>query len=160
MNIFVLDTNPYLAAEYQCDKHVVKMVLETGQMLSTIHRAHGSNDAKLYATTHRRHPCTLWAEASRSNYAWLFDHFCGLSNVYTARYQKVHKTFLSLFGVVDAPPDDLPDIGLTPFAQAMPDEYKDDDAVVAYRRYYAKAKADILEYRFSPRPSWLNEFTC
>ena len=38
MNIFVLDRNPVIAAQMQCDKHIVKMIVESGQMLSTVHR--------------------------------------------------------------------------------------------------------------------------
>ena len=82
MNIFVLDTDPTIAAQMQCDKHVVKMPLECAQMLSTVHRHYGSDDFQLYKSTHKHHPCTLWAASSRANYAWLFDHFRALNDEY------------------------------------------------------------------------------
>ena len=38
MNVFFLDTRPDTAAEMHCDKHVTKMIIEYGQLLSTAHR--------------------------------------------------------------------------------------------------------------------------
>lgn len=125
MNIFVLSVDPVLAAMYQCDKHVVKMALETAQMLSTI--AGGP-----YKPTHAKHPCTIWAGTTWHNFEWLREHGMALCREYSYRYNKRHKC-QSIIENVSTPK--LPS-GLTPFAQAMPDEYRDDDAVAAYRRYY------------------------
>ena len=155
MNIFVLDKCPYRAAEQQCDKHVVKMVLETGQMLSTIHRQYGNHHNTLYKATHAHHPCTVWARTNRSNYNWLYDHFCALANEYLYRYDKSHKSFIQLYPVVQYPPDGMPDGELTPFALAMPEEYKGDDPVESYRRYYTGEKADFLTYTRRQAPYWL-----
>lgn len=137
-----------------CDKHVVKMPLECAQMLSTVQRAGGNGDDILYRPTHQHHPCTVWAGQSRDNYAWLFEHFAALAAEYTHRYYKSHASWLKLRDVLRCPPE-LPDIGLTPFAQAMPDEYKHDDAVVAYRAYYTHEKAPILAYTRREPPEWL-----
>ena len=65
MNIFVLDNDPFKAAEYQCDKHVVKMVLETAQLLCSAH------ETAPYKRTHYNHPCAIWTRSSLSNYMWL-----------------------------------------------------------------------------------------
>jgi hypothetical protein len=156
MNIFVLDKCPYRAAEQQCDKHVVKMVLETGQMLSTVHRQYGNLHDTLYRETHSKHPCTQWAGRNRANYNWLFDHFCGLANEYLHRYGKTHKSFTQLYAVVRYPPDAMPDGELTPFALAMPEHYKGDDAVESYRRYYLGEKSDFLTYTKRQAPYWLS----
>lgn len=155
MNIFVLDYCPTVAAQMQCDKHVVKMPLECAQMLSTVHRAYGSDEMALYRPTHKHHPCTLWASASRANYYWLYDHFKALSDEYTHRYGRVHLSWRKLQDVVAHCPAQIIDDGLTPFAQAMPDEYKHDDAVTAYRAYYVNDKAKILTYTRRDQPVWL-----
>lgn len=155
MNIFVLDLDPVVAAQMQCDKHVVKMPLECAQMLSTVHRAHGNDDPMLYRVTHKHHPCTLWASASRANYFWLYEHFKALSDEYTHRYGRVHLSWQKLQDVVAEPPACITNDDPTPFAQAMPDEYKHDDAVVAYRTYYINDKAPILAYTKRNQPTWL-----
>ena len=155
MNIFVLDTDPTIAAQMQCDKHVVKMPLECAQMLSTVHRHYGSDDFQLYKSTHKHHPCTLWAATSRANYAWLFDHFRALNDEYKYRYGNTHLSWFKLQAVLAEPPAQMRDDDLTPFAQAMPDEYKHDDAVVAYRAYYINEKANLLTYTKRDQPIWL-----
>ena len=155
MNIFVLDTCPTVAAQMQCDKHVVKMPLECAQMLSTVHRAYGSDDVALYKATHKHHPCTLWAAQSTANYYWLYDHFKALAYEYTHRYFKTHLSWSKLRDVVAYHPALMRDNEPTPFAQAMPDEYKHDDAVTAYRAYYVNEKAKILTYSRRDKPSWL-----
>jgi len=155
MNIFVLDYCPTVAAQMQCDKHVVKMPLECAQMLSTVHRAYGSDDVVLYKSTHKHHPCTLWAAQTRANYYWLYDHFKALSDEYTHRYFKTHLSWSKLCDVVAHPPAQMRNDGLTQFAQAMPDEYKRDDAVSAYRAYYINEKAKILTYTRRDKPNWL-----
>ena len=73
MNIFVLDTSPKLAAEYHCNKHVVKMIIETAQMLSTAHDYLETGISGLYKPTHKNHPCSIWVRQSRENYLWTLD---------------------------------------------------------------------------------------
>jgi hypothetical protein len=150
MNIFILDTDPTLAAQYACDKHVVKMVLETAQLLSTV--AHVNGIEAQYKPTHKNHPCTLWAGKSKSNAEWLIAHGVALGKEYTRRYGKVHKSSLVIADLA-ALPSALPDLGLTPFAQAMPDIYRNADPVVAYRKYYKTAKADIATWK-TATPNW------
>jgi hypothetical protein len=157
VNIFVLDTDPVIAAQMHCDKHVVKMVLEMGQMLSTVHRRYGNEDPVLYKPTHQRHPCTLWIGESVGNYDWAQQHFSALAFEYSHRYGKRHKTYEKLWVPFLETPADMPNIGLTPFAQAMPDEYKHEDAVIAYRRYYLGEKSTFLNYTKRGKPTWLTE---
>ena len=90
MNIFHLHTNPKIAARMQCDKHIVKMVLETAQMLSTAARAKGHNIG--YKTAYPNHPMTLWVGESPHNYAWTAIHGLELAREYTKRYKKRHKS--------------------------------------------------------------------
>lgn len=165
MNIFVLDDDPVLAARYQCDKHVVKMVLETGQILSTVLRERGWDKPTLYRSTHKHHPCTLWAGKSKDNYEWLFKHFSALAQEYKHRYGRDHKTWEKLKFTTSVGVMKLPAGVRTPFALAMPEKFKLlDDAVESYRAYYKYEKAQKFELRYTnrERPEWLgdeNEFS-
>jgi hypothetical protein len=153
MNIFVLDNEPILAAQYQCDKHVVKMVLESAQLLSTVQNKYGISTK--YKPTHHNHPCTIWAGQSASNYFWLWSHAVALCEEYTFRYGKIHACEELIRGpLADMPPGIL-EQGLTPFAQAMPDKYRDEDPVVAYRDYYICEKASIATWNKNrSKPYW------
>ena len=143
MNIFVLSTNPIEAAQMHCDKHVPKMCVESAQMLASSLRRHGATDKQMpltqkgtpYKGGYTHHPCTLWVGDSRMNYIWLSRHAKALCREYTKRYGKTHACeapifqLSALYHIIDDSP-------LSPFAQAMPNEYRDDDPVVAYRAYY------------------------
>tara|TARA_R100000458_G_scaffold49383_1_gene48934 strand:- start:45 stop:524 length:480 start_codon:yes stop_codon:yes gene_type:complete len=154
MNIFVLDREPTTAATYVLDKHAVKMPLESLQMMSTIANHLGFDSP--YRPVMLNHPCTIWARESRQNFLWLWEHAGSLCEEYTARYGKTHKCELTMndynpiwIQVVDA----LPDIGLTPFAQAMPDYCRNDNAVIAYRQYYMREKKHIAKWK-TKKPAW------
>ncbi len=151
MNIFILDENPDTAARQHCDKHVVKMILETAQMLCTAHWESGGEAP--YKSTHKNHPCTIWARESVDNYKWLCDLGVSLCDEYTLRYGRVHKTQAIIEWLVDNVPN-IPDVPMTPFAQAMPDEYKSKDAVQAYRNYYLGEKQNIAVWKYSQTPRW------
>ena len=148
MNIFVLDENPIIAARYACDKHVVKMILESAQMLCSVH----PEGAAPYKRSFYNHPCTKWVRASTHNYSWLIAHAYALCSEYTNRYDKVHKT-QKVIEWCDENRPELPHIGLTPFAQAMPEQYKNNDIVEAYRAYYIGEKKDFATWK-SETPYW------
>ncbi len=142
MNIFVLDRDPSQAARWHFDKHVTKMLLESCQILCTaLHQNTGLQDIP-YKPAHAKHPCTIWASASRENFEWLCYLAIGLNDEYEYRYGKLHKCKIVLDYCI-AHIDHLRSVGLTPFAQAMPDEFKAQDAVVAYRNYYNLGKRHI-----------------
>ena len=88
MNIFFLNKDPVLAARAQCDKHVVKMVLETTQMLSTAAIRNGRR--AIYQSAYPNHPMTKWVGNTKDNYMWAYEHAVALSKEYTARYGKFH----------------------------------------------------------------------
>ena len=158
MNIFILDENPKIAASMHCDKHCVKMILETAQMLSTAHRVYNTPQAdKVYKQAHLNHPCTVWVRESVDNYAWTYELFRELSNEFLSRRGKHHLSWTKLGNTLAHTPP-LPLIGLTKFAQAMPEEYKEDNAVQAYRNYYLGEKADIASWSWpnSCKPHWWN----
>lgn len=146
MNIFVLHRDPKVSAEMLCDKHVVKMILESAQMLCTTIHFFGGNPP--YKPCHFNHPCTIWTRKSRSNYFWLLEHAEHISAEYTERYDKIHGCEKVLKYCRENVPSRLADFGLTEFAVAMPEQYKiSNDPVLCYREYYLKAKANFLKYK-------------
>jgi hypothetical protein len=194
-----------------CDKHVVKMILEYGQLLSTAHRLLDGTlvvaqddrqvsvydrkkpkkfwlfegetpyvscemigehlyDPELmsmphfiqkwavknqicYQVTHANHPCSMWARATDANYHWLIQLFEGVLDEYTVRYRKVHSA-QKLVPLLRTAPHNIPRGLLTPHPQSMPDEYKHEDVVEAYRRFYVGAKARFARWTDTPVPKW------
>ena len=141
MNLFVLDNCPIEAARLQCDKHVVKMIVESAQMLSTVHRMldgvqtrmpsksgktmskawtlPDSRDDILYRAVHMHHPCTIWTAESNNNYNWHYVHFVALCDEYQYRYGKVHATDTLLRDALKNPPINIPVGPLTKQPLAM-----------------------------------------
>lgn len=153
MNIFVLDNEIELCAQYHCDQHVVKMILESVQMLCTALNKKGYLTP--YKSTHVKHPCVLWVEQSYSNFMWLTELTRELNKEYRYRFNKDkdHKS-MSVLSVIEG--IQFEDVGLTEFAQAMPEQYKiKGDAVNAYRRFYREEKLRFAKWTKRPIPVWL-----
>lgn len=160
MNIFALSSCPVRAAQYQCDKHVVKMILESAQLLSSAHHMTESKYAPLvYKLTHKNHPCSIWTRTSRQNYDWVSRHFVALSEEYFYRYGRIHKSY-SLYNEILSNCPSLPDIGLTEFVKCVPDEYKCYEPVTAYRHlyYFEKRKTIKMVWTEREKPDWWLRF--
>ena len=166
MNIFVTDPDPAKSAQSLPDKHIVKMPLESCQMLAIVASTkwgHGFGklpklDGTPYLTdkgAFRGHPCTIWAQ---ENYRWLIEHGLALCAEYTHRYGKVHSCQHTLeHAKMIFPPSNGE---VTPFARAMPDEFKYDtsiDTITAYKRYIASKPWVASNYLRDPsrKPNWL-----
>lgn len=153
------DLNPWIAAQNLCDKHVVKMVLETTQILSTVAYRYGGTYVP-YKPTHKNHPCTLWAGETMGNWLWLLQHGLGIANAYLDRYGKVHNCHELLDKLYEQAmkgagiPSTTDFDEITPFAQAMPEKYKHKDVVQAYRAYYIGEKAYFAKWRYCDSPEW------
>ena len=162
MNIFYLDEDVREISEMQCDKHCVKMILESAQMLSTAHRIldgdEYADDYKLYKATHKNHPSTIWTRATDENYMWHFDLFKAMLGEYTFRYGKLHKC-MDIFYALETPPRNIPEGEFTPPPQCMPDQYKCDDAVQAYRNYYIGEKSGFAKWKAREVPTWFRDAT-
>lgn len=159
MNIFYLDSDPKVAAAMHCDKHCVKMILESAQLLSTAHHIiDGIPSIECYKATHKNHPSAIWARESGRNYEWLWIMLKYLCKEYTNRYGKVHKVEASgLLERLTNRPYELRLGELTDMPQCMPDEYKvEGDSVQAYRNYYMGAKAYMCKWYKNEnlKPSW------
>lgn len=176
MNVFALHNSPKIAAQMMCDKHIIKMIIETAQILSCVldyrykeeHKTDDLTPSKQldlpqYPKAHAKHPCTLWAMASTANFDWLRDHLRELCRQYSVRYpnrngtMKAHSLEWTAM-VYDAQAQylEFPLQQRTPFAQAMPDAYKSDDAVVAYRTYYLMDKS-FAAWKRVPTPTWYEQ---
>ncbi len=152
MNIFVLDEDIDRCAQFHCDQHVVKMILESVQLLCTALNKKGF--VTPYKSTHMKHPCVLWVEESYDNFLWLHDLTLALNREYQYRYGKSqdHKSIAVLSVIRDF---QYPSSGLTPFAQAMPDEYKvEGDPVLAYRQFYQGDKSRFAKWTKRDMPYW------
>ena len=177
MNIFVLDEDPYASARMMCDKHIPKMVVESAQMMASALRRHGATDEDMpltksgtpYKGGYQHHPCTVWAGETQDNFDWLADHAYKLLCEYWERFGKEHACTIPIMHMYNMELD-LPEGELTPFALAMPDEYRPrrinrlnqhglcshasgDDAVKAYRAYY-HSKTFAKWEKGTPAPDW------
>ena len=161
MNLFILNKDPVLAAQQQCNTHVVKMIVESAQMLSTAHRMldgtlerraskSGKTTVKywtlpderentFYKAVHMNHPCTVWTTKSNNNYTWHWVHFAALCDEYKYRYGKVHGTDKLLREALYSLPKNIPIGYLTqqPLAmKANPECMDPNDVVGSYRKFY------------------------
>ena len=159
MNIFYLDEDPIVISEMMCDKHNVKMIVESAQMLCTAHRVLDSDEwcdrYGLYKATHKNHPSAVWTRTTDENYDWHFSLFVAMLNEYTFRYKKTHKC-MDLFDALGCIPNNIPRGEFTSPPQCMPDEYRSDDTVQAYRDYYIGEKAHFAKWKFRETPDWFN----
>lgn len=154
MNIFYLDSDPKLAAQYHCDKHVVKMCLEYAQLLSTALRVNNPEmcSENLYKSTHINHPCAVWARKSFDNFEFLCELIGELGEEYTIRYGKIHKS-VQLVDDWLVTPNNFPEKGFTEPPQCMPDEYKSNNTIESYRTYYLCDKKRFATWKTQP-PYW------
>ena len=178
VNIFYIDKDPVQAAQWMVDKHVVKMILESAQLLSTAHRLldgrqvvgksktgrrakrwilDDSRDPVIYQATHINHPSAVWCRQSVENYNWLVDHFFALMDEYTHRYGRKHKCSGDLSYMLASPPQNLEEWFWTPMPSAMADEYIiSEDALTNYRNYYKLGKARMHQWTNRQPPEWIN----
>ena len=174
MNIFVLDLDPRTSAMMMCDSHVVKMTLESTQMIATMLRLMDYDDDDLlamglvtkagtpYKSTHQNHPCVRWLMECGANRFWFIQHAFNLANEYFIRYGKHHACSIPIKGATNfmlkhklfGNPEGR--FERTPFVQAMPDQYKQEDAVQAYRDYYNNEKAGFAKWTVRSPPDWFN----
>ena len=160
MIIFYLDRIPRIAAQMMCDKHVIKMILESAQMLSTAYRVldgdeHADN-VGMYKMTHKNHPSTIWVRANSENYDWLQEHMEALLTEYTHRYGKRHATERLIHSLWEHPKNITHDYFTDP-PQCMPDYCKSGDAVSAYQNYYILEKSDFATWKRRDKPEWFHE---
>ena len=176
MNIFYLDNDPVKCAEMHCDKHVVKMIIEYAQLMSTAHRMldgkHYIDDSSgrriqrwrlpttemesvVYKAGHVNHPSAIWVRENAVHYQYTYDLFASLCDEYTLRYGKVHLTDSKLRDCLNVLPNNIDLCAWRYPPQAMPDDVKSNSAVDAYHKYYAKYKKDIAKWTVRPIPYFM-----
>ena len=141
------------------DKHCVKMIWKSAQMLSTAHRMLDGEEYLQRNKNHKNHPSTIWARSSKQHYDWLFRLFRMLSAEYSIRYSehnfKVHKTWDKLGKLLETAPKNIKDNGWVDPPQCMPDHCKRPNTIDAYRNYYMTEKASISTWKFTNSPTWM-----
>ena len=149
MNIFYLNRDPIKAAQVQYNKHVVKMILESAQMLCTEHHHYtellAQDDSYIpYKKAHYNHPSTIWCRENSEQYLWLYDHMIALGNEYTKRNKKIHLTIKKCADILQATPAGIPLGTFEEPPQCMPDQYKVAGcSVTAYWNYYEQEKHTV-----------------
>jgi hypothetical protein len=177
MNIFRVDNDPEIAAQMMCNKHVVKMLTESCQLLCTAHRLldgesyiekvnnrrvrkwklDDERERLIYKGIHLG-PCCQWTIESSANYMWLYKHMVALVKEYTFRYDKICKAEQTgLVEMLATEPHNIKQGPETPFRIVMPDIYKCDDVVESYRNYYRGAKKHILVWKRRTPPDWIQD---
>jgi hypothetical protein len=179
MNIFYVDSNAEVAARNMVDRHVVKMILETAQLLSTAHRVidgeeyvgqsqsgrkakrwrlSGNVDAIMYAATHINHPSAVWVRENSANYDWLYDHLLALGREYTYRYGRTHLTIDKLKDILKDSPQNIKQSNvMTKMPSCMDKQYIVSlDPITNYRNYYNYGKTDLLRWSNRPPPQWID----
>lgn len=174
MNIFVLDADPAVAATMLCDQHVGKMLLEACQLLCNAYReprgetrehwldAAPTTRARLgllpYKHTHVNHPCSVWTRETNADWMWLWRYASAAAREYRHRFDEHHGSELVLEWIGSSFPLMAAGGTLRPFAQALPEQYRSDDAVAAYRSYYAAEKRVLrgkpVTWTRRDRPVW------
>ena len=153
MNLFVIDYSPEESAKYVCDRHCIKMCLETAQLLCIPFQLQGIEAP--YKLTHKNHPVAIWVRETVENFQWAADYGFAICKEYAARYGRTHKCEQ----IIQWCDDNLNRLsfsktGLTAFAQAMPEMYQNADAVQAYRDYYRLEKQHLHQWKRN-RPTWI-----
>ncbi|GCE65828.1 hypothetical protein OMCYN_01774 [cyanobiont of Ornithocercus magnificus] len=164
MNIFYTDKDPEAAARSLPDKHVVKMPVETVQMLVSALLRHGiqprvfTSKGTIHKGGYHHHPSTIWAGDTQANAMWLWQHGMSLCAEYSQRYGKTHFAEGQLMLILDYLPK-LPAGDLTSPTLAMPAECKTADPVESYRnciraKVAAKPKSFVWS-KGTAAPTWL-----
>ena len=179
MNIFYLDKDPKTCAEQHLDKHMVKMLIEYAQLMSTAHRVldgvkyigksktgrkvtrylleNKNEEATVYKACHIHHPSAVWVRKSAYNYYWLYQMWFYLHEEFKLRYGKEHGSYTLLHELLRNPPKNAPlNIPFTQPTQAMPDDVKNEDSITAYRDYYIKYKKDFATWKTNI-PEWYSK---
>ena len=174
MNVFYLSNDPIECAKQHCDKHVVKMIIEYAQLLSTAHRVldgeqyiddssgrrikrwrlDDDREQLLYKASHINHPDNIWVRQNNGNYTWLNQLFCALCDEYTHRYGKEHETARKLRGKLTRLPTNIKPGFFTEPPQCMPFTCKMLDTIEAYKRYYIREKAEFAKWTKRQIPEW------
>lgn len=186
MNIFYIEESPDHAARSMVDKHIVKQIVESAQMLSTAHRLLDAKETLVnvngkqkhiwlydneqvipgtsiienpncYLVAHAKHPSTIWTMATADNYRWHVELFRSMINEYHARYNNQHKTE-QLLPFLQNIPHNLSSGNFTPPTPAMPDEYKTSSVLESYRQYYAGEKWKFAKWKHNQIPEWFFDY--
>ncbi len=155
MNIFVIESDPVLAGLSLCNKHIVKMPIETAQLLCTAVKKL-SGVVGPYRSCYENHPCGIWTRKSSENFDWLVEHGLAICEAYTIEYGKAHKSRGVILWAKENKPK-FSESALTPHPQCVPEKFKSSDAVEAYRNYYIEEKSSFAKWNKREEPLWFRK---
>jgi len=180
VNIFYLDKDPVNSAKLHCDKHVVKMIIEYAQMLSTAHRMldgtqytdassgrriqrwkldNSNMDGVLYKASHINHPSAIWVRENAIQYQYMYDLFVACCDEYTFRYHKVHLTDTKLRVLLNEIPDNIKLGQWREPPPAMPDHCKvKGNSLISYHKYYATEKKSFAKWTLREVPTFMEQY--
>ena len=180
MNIFYLDKDPVTAAKMHCDKHVVKMIIEYAQMLSTAHRMldgtqytdassgrriqrwkldNSNMDGVLYKASHINHPSAIWVRENAIQYQYMYDMFVACCDEYIYRYGRIHMTDTKLRELLNELPKNIKLGVWKEPPPAMPDYCKVvGNSLLSYHKYYAKEKKDFAKWTLREVPTFMEQY--
>ena len=160
MNIFYLDKEPFVCAEYHYDSHINKMILESAQMMSTaiwelspVLAKSLYDNGKCYKPTHKNHPCSIWVRSSEKHWVWLKMLVYYLNAEKKRRFHTGdHKSYNLVWQLPYF--DELPNNGFVEPPMAMPKHLHTDDVVLSYRNYYMTEKRNMASWKTREKPEW------
>jgi len=153
MNIFFVDSDPIISARQLCDKHIIKMSLETAQILSSVSWRY--NIEAPYRRTHKNHPSVLWAGNTLPNWQWTIAHGLELCKEYSRRYGKIHKSETVIKWCQDNGGRPVGGTFTIP-PLCMPNQYKTSSYVDSYREYYLGDKSRFAKWKNANIPIWFS----
>lgn len=169
MNLFILDTDPNIAAVYNCDIHVRKIILEAASCMCAAHWEYGFKNlsnapgplqrGQYRGRTHHNNHITRWVRESVKNYEWTYAHALALCDQYTLRSR--HGRRHASEPIIRWLGDNIPPIELeeqTPFRQAVAPECYHSNPVVAYWVYYVACKRHLARWT-NQVPEWFTYLT-
>jgi hypothetical protein len=157
MNIFYINPDPITAAQELADDHIRKMQIESAQMCCTAHWETGGTAP--YKRAHKNHPSTIWTRQSIQHYRWLVKHGLEICSEFEKRYGKVHATKQVLLWCQDNEPS-LPNNEFTEPPQCMPEEFRKENTVEAYKNFYINDKVKVKQLdwkKLNNKPEWIKE---
>ncbi|MDE1905770.1 MAG: hypothetical protein KGH75_04895 [Rhodospirillales bacterium] len=159
MNLFPLSKDLDKTAKYHVDKHVSKMITEAAQVISTVAWQHKKSKSNwtFYKPTHQNHPITKWVAQDKHNWEWVIRYMYSLQKEWQYRYDHT-RSHASIEAIKALRCPNLPENSLLDFYQAMPNEFRCDDSIKAYRRFYALGKFHLWQWTNRTRPKWIEKY--
>lgn len=156
MNIFILDKDLKKNAEYYCDQHLVKMILESAQLLSSVVLIKGGSSP--YKLTHKNHPCTKWLLENGLHWDFLISLVTALNEEYKRRFKhdENHKSFDVILSLIKPNYEKNSPIKEYIVVTDKIERLTLNKTISSYRKYYKKKSMEFnMRWSNISKPKWL-----